>query len=115
MLKKHDRLSAKELKSFFSQKTRSYHGTVLMMRVHKRQDKLARWAFVVSNTIKKNAVARNSVRRRMGSIAEKLQKHIVGGWDIVFFIKLVKKQSPSSQVLQDDMIKVLTLCGALSE
>ncbi len=115
MLPKQSRLNRKDLEVFFRGKTRFYKGSMLNLKIHKSANSKVQWAFVVSSDIKKNAVARNKTRRRMNDIAFKLQSSIIGGWDLVFMLRLQKKQPPSFKVLQDDMIQTLKQCGALSE
>ncbi len=72
-----------------------------------------KWAFVVSSSIKKNAVARNLTRRRMAEAADSLRDEIKKNHHFVFFFKLTGKKPPSYQKLKSDMIKTLSLCGAL--
>lgn len=114
MLPKKERLGRKDIELFFREKTKTYRGSVLLLKIKKRTTKKdVRWAFAISSAIKKNAVARNKTRRRMNEIAENLKGSIPAGLDMVFLIKLNTKQPPSFKTLKDDMIHILKSCGAL--
>lgn len=114
MLPKKERLGRKDIELFFREKTRFYKGKLITLKIRKRSSNGIRWAFIISSTIKKNAVARNKVRRRMNEIAQILKESIHDGFDLVFLIKLNTKRPTSFLTLKDDMIHVLKLCGALS-
>ena len=114
MLPKKERLGRKDIELFFREKTKTYKGSVLLLKIKKRTtSKDVRWAFAISSAIKKNAVARNKTRRRMNEIAENLKESIQGGLDMVFLIKLNTKRPPSFKTLKDDMIHILKSCGVL--
>ena len=112
MLKKQLRLGKKELEGFFNNRSRSFPGDLLRLKVSPRDGK-SKWAFVVSSSVKKNAVARNLTRRRMAETATTFQDKITKNYNLVFFFKLESKKAPSFKKIKDDMIKTLSLCGAL--
>lgn len=113
MLPKRFRLDTKALGDFFHHKPTFYKGTVLTLRMRKNNSSTSRWAFLVSSSIKKNAASRNLAKRRMREAAKKLQVSVKSGYDLVFFLKLDKKNDPSFRALQDDMIETLKQCGLL--
>jgi len=112
MLKKSLRLGKRDLEGFFKAKSRFCPGNLLQMRFLPAAE-ATKWAFVVSSSVKKNAVARNLVRRRMAEIARDLGDQIKKNADLVFFLKLGEKKTPSYEKLKNDMIRILTICGFL--
>ena len=112
MLKKNLRLSKKDLEKFFKQRSRSFFGDFLRLRAL-LVISTTKWAFVVSSSITKNAVARNLTRRRMAEIAQSFDGKLKKDYHLVFFLKLISKKAPSFIELKNDMIKTLSLCGAL--
>src|SRR3989344_9595611 len=104
MLPKQFRLDTKALDVFFHQKSTFYKGTVLNLRMRKNNSPHNRWAFLVSSSIKKNAASRNLTKRRMREASKKIQSSTKEGHDLVFLLKLNKKQAPSFLVLEHDMI-----------
>jgi len=113
MLKKSLRLTRTELSAFFARRFRVYRGDVVLLRVSRNNTKTTKAAFVVSSAIKRNAPARNMVRRRLNEVIRELHPRIIPGLDLVFSFALTKKSAPSFQSLKDDTIKLLSLCGAL--
>ncbi len=115
MLPKQSRLDTKALASFFRERSSFYKGALVTLRVRKTKNHSNRWAFLVSSTIKKNAVARNTTKRRMREIARALTPKVTTqGLDIVFLLKINSKRPPSFRALQDDMIQTLNQWGILS-
>ncbi len=113
MLSKQHRLDRKNLELFFRGKTSFYNGKNIILRIGRTKNKKVRWAFIVSSSIKKNAVARNKVRRRMNEIARELHNSINNEFDLVFLIKLNTKQSISFKTIKNDIIQILKSCGVL--
>ena len=113
MLSKQSRLDRKKIESFFNSQYKTYKGKILTLKFRKNNSKKNNWAFIVSSSIKKNAVSRNKVRRRMSNIAENIQNTTNNGFDFVFITRLNTKIAPSFKILRDDMIQLLKLCGVL--
>lgn len=113
MLKKSQRLKKKDIENFFKNRFKSFKLGGILLRVAKNDEKIPRFAFMVSSSIKKNAVARNLTRRRMSEIARSILPKISNGLDFVFSLKLSQKKSPSFASLKNDMINLLSICGAL--
>lgn len=113
MLAKKFLLTKKDIGVFFRSPTRLCAGSAVRLRFRRSGHFIARWAFVVSSKVRKNAVARNTTRRRMAEIARHLQPIIARGFDLVFFASLQDKKALSTKKLRNDMIQTLQRCGAL--
>jgi|SRR3989344_4074772 len=109
MLKKSQRLTKKDIERFFSGKFKSCKLGDILLRVGKNENSAPRFAFIVSSSVKRNAVARNLTRRRMSEISKELSPKINNGLDLVFSFKLLSKKAPSFGVLKEDMEKLLEL------
>lgn len=113
MLKKSQRLGKRDIENFFKNRFKSYRLRGIVLRVSKNESKIPRFAFIVSSSIKRNAVARNLTRRRMAEITQELSPKINNNLDMVFSFKLSGKKSPSFISLKNDIIELLSLCGIL--
>lgn len=113
MLKKPQRLKKNDIEKFFKNKFKSFKLGGILLRIAQNHEKTPRFAFMVSSSIKKNAVARNLTRRRMSEIARSIQPKISNGFDFIFSLKLSGKKAPSFASLKNDMINLLSTCGAL--
>lgn len=108
------KLTKRDIKDFFASRNRVFRGSILLLRLRKiSKDNPPRFAFIVSSAVKRNAPTKNLVRRRMSEIARVLLPKIKTGYDIVFSYKLQNKKAPSFLELKNDIINLLTLCGAL--
>ena len=105
-------MGRRDIGEFFKKKSRSFYGGLLRLKALPANGE-TKWAFMVSSSVKKNAVARNLTRRRMAEAAGDIQGKMKKGYYLVFFFKLENKKAPSYQGLKGDMIKTLSLCGAL--
>jgi len=108
-------MDKKELGIFFKEKSRFFRGNLISLKISKNSLDQLKWAFVVSSAIKKNAVARNTVRRRMNEVAQEINPSIFKKFNIVVIFRLNDKKPPSFRALKDDMIRTLAICGALSK
>lgn len=126
MLAKKFLLTKKDIGVFFRSPTRLCAGSVVRLRFCRgapaRTERgsarsgghpITRWAFIISSKVRKNAVARNTTRRRMAEIARHLQPIIAHGFDLVFFASLQDKKALSTKKLRNDIIQTLQRCGAL--
>jgi len=113
MLKKSQRLAKKDIERFFAGRFKNYKLNNILLRVARNESGAPKFAFIVSSSIKRNAVARNLLRRRMSEISKELSPGINKGLDLVFSFKLLQKKAVPFKQLKDDMIKLLSLCGAL--
>jgi|SRR3989344_394829 len=107
------KLSKKDLKEFFGKRPRVFHGNLLLLRVCPQNLGFSRTAFIISSSVKRNAPARNLTRRRISEVVRLILPEIKKGLDLVFSHKLENKKAPSFKVLKDDILKLLSLCGAL--
>ncbi len=87
MLPKKNRLTADRDFARIFAKGRSVHGRAIGMRAVGNRLKESRFGFVVSTKVSKDAVVRNTLKRRMREIVRKQLPKIVGGVDIVFTAK----------------------------
>ena len=106
-------MGKKDIEKFFEGRFRNYKFGSVLLRVARNESKMPMFAFIISSSLKRNAVARNLTRRRMSEIAVELAPKINNGLNLVFSFKLSQKKAPSFQGLKDDMINLLSLCGAL--
>lgn len=115
MLAKRFLLTKKDIGAFFRSKTRLCAGFAIHLRFRHNANSITttRWAFVVSSKVRKNAVARNTTRRRMAEIARHIQQNVAPGFDLVFFVSLRDKKALSTKQLYKDIIQTLQRCGAL--
>lgn len=113
MLKKSQRLGKRDIEKFFKGKFKVFKSGEILLRAKRGDEKVLKFAFIISSSIKRNAVARNLTRRRMSEIAKELAPKISGGLELVFSFKLLQKRAPSFSSLKSDMINLLSTCGAL--
>ena len=104
-------MTKKEIERFFAGRFKTYKAEKTILRVQKNNLNFARTAFIVSSAVKKNAVARNKTRRRMGEIVRKICLN--SSADFIFSIKLTDKRSYSFKFLKEEIEKLLKLCGVL--
>ena len=107
------KLSKKDLKEFFGKRPRVFRGNLLLLRISPQNLGFSRAAFVISSSVKRNAPARNLTRRRINEVVRLILPEIKKGLDLVFSHKLENKKAPSFKALKDDILKLLSLCGAL--
>ena len=113
MLAKKFLLTKKDIKIFFRSRTSYCAGSIVRLRTRRVIRPYTRWAFVIASKVRKNAVARNTTRRRMAEVSRHIQPKIPTGIEIVFFLTLLDKKAPSTKQLRDDMIQTLQRCGIL--
>lgn len=106
-------MKKKDIDRFFAERFKVYRAKKTTLRISRNGLNVLRTAFIISSGVKKNAVARNKTRRRMSEIVRSLFPHIKIGYDLIFSYKLEDKKAPSFEDLKNDIIKLLTLCGAL--
>lgn len=104
-------MTKKDIERFFAGKFRTYRAQKTMLRVSKNNSNFVRKSFMVSSVVKKNAVARNKTRRRMTEIVRSM--NLLPGHDFVFSLKLEEKKPYSFKFLEEEIKKLLRLCGAL--
>ena len=117
MLAKKFLLTKKDIGVFARSRTLQYLGSRVRLRAclgrHVTRVHRARFAFVVSSKVRRNAFARNAMRRRMAEIVRHLQPNMKAGGEFVFFLTLHDKKAPSTKQLKDDIIRLLKQCGVL--
>ena len=104
-------MTKKEIKRFFAGRFKTYKTQKTTLRVQKNNLNAARSAFIVSSAVKKNAAARNKIRRRMSEIVRTTD--LSPGHDFIFSIKLEDKKPYSFKFIKEEIEKLLKLCGAL--
>lgn len=107
------KLSKKDLKEFFNKHPRIFRGNLLLLRVVPQNQDFSRVAFIISSAVRRNAPARNLTRRRMSEITRSILPEVKKRLDLVFSYKLENKKAPSFRNLKNDILKLLSLCGAL--
>ncbi|MDP3934991.1 MAG: ribonuclease P protein component [Candidatus Giovannonibacteria bacterium] len=107
MLKKALRLGRADLAKIFRSKTRSFRGKIVSVKVFRNGKFINRFAFIVSGPKNRGAALRNLARRRMAEAAKSFLKTIPAGRDVVFFIKLSERKSPSFTEIREDIKYVL--------
>lgn len=109
MLNKRLRLGRKDLGIFFKEGSRYIRSGSVALRARKNGLKKARFAFIVTGPKNRGAVLRNKTRRRLNDAAGLLLDKALPGWDLVFLVKLEKRDTvPSFKELKLEIEHVLS-------
>lgn len=107
------KLNKKDLKEFFNKRSRVFRGNLLILRVAQQNQGFSRTAFIISSAVKRNAPARNLTRRRISEVVRLILPNAKKDLDLVFSYKLENKKAPSFANLKNDILNLLSSCGAL--
>ena len=79
----------------------------MMLRIVPNDDRLSRFAFVVSTRVHKKAVHRNRIKRQMREIVRKELPNIRGGYDGLIAVKK-EALALTFQELQSELVDLLS-------
>jgi len=83
------------------------HSPNFYLRFIDKKDQLSsQFSFVVPNKVKKTAMGRHLIKRRLSAVVEKLLTTLKPGFSVVFFVKKDVSQLPYSEV-EKEVVELL--------
>mgnify|MGYP001616494774 CR=1 FL=1 len=100
MLPSENRLKKKKDFGQIFKRGRSFQDNVLSLRLTEKNQKVSRFAFVVSLKVSKKAFLRNKIRRRLREIIKANLSKIKTGFDVVFTARQGLETKNSQEVAE---------------